>query len=87
MYRFNFSELNPENPIKVTGIGDPHLITVLETKNQDVSVGANGVAFNSKGELFVCNFGDAEVLKLDVDDKGKVTSTEVFAKGNGMVSV
>ena len=87
VYRFEISELNAKNPVQVTGIGDPHLITVFETKNKEVTVGANGVAFNSKGELFVCNFGDAEVLKMLVDKKGKVTSTEVFAKGDGMVSV
>jgi sugar lactone lactonase YvrE len=87
VYRFEISELNAENPVKVTGIGDPHLINVFETKNKEVTVGANGVAFNSKGELFVCNFGDAEVLKLLVDESGKVTSSEVFAFGNGMVSV
>ncbi len=87
VYRFELSELNPENPVKVTGIGDPHLIWVIETKNKEITVGANGLAFNSKGDLFVCNFGDAEVLKMLVDENGKVTSTEVFASGNGMISV
>jgi tRNA(Ser,Leu) C12 N-acetylase TAN1 len=87
VYRFNISELNPDKPVQVTGIGDPHLISVIETKNKEITVGANGLAFNSKGELFVCNFGDAEVLKVLVDESGKVTSTEVFAAGNGMVSV
>lgn len=87
VYRFELSKLNAENPIQVKGIGDPHLIKVIETQNKDVTVGANGLAFNSKGELFLCDFGDAEVLKILVDEKGKVTSTEIFASGNGMVSV
>ena len=87
VYRFDLAELNAESPIRVSGIGDPHLISVIETQNKEVAVGANGVAFNSKGELFVCNFGDAEVLKMAVDKNGKVTSTEVFASGNDMVSV
>lgn len=87
VYRFTFDELNPDNPIDVAGIGDPHLITVFDTKNKEAAVGANGVDVNSKGELFVCNFGDAEVLKMIVDDNGKVISSEVFASGDGMVSV
>lgn len=87
VYRFDLADLDAKNPVKVTGIGDPHLISVIETKNKDVTVGANGLAFNSKGELFVCNFGDAEVFKMIVDNSGKVTSTALFASGNGMVSV
>lgn len=87
VYRFTFDELDPENPIEVTGVGDSHLITVFETKNKDVTVGANGVDFNSKGELFVCNFGDSEVYKMIVDEDGEVASSEVFAAGDGMESV
>jgi len=87
VYRFDISELNSENPVKVTGIGDSHLIAVIETENKEVTVGANGVDFNSKGEMFLCDFGDAEVLKMIVDESGKVTSTEVFAIDDGMVSV
>ncbi len=87
IYRLELSELNPDNPVRVRGLGDPHLITVLETKNEALEVGANGIAFNSKGDLFVCNFGDAEVYKLKVDDQGVVTSKELFARGGGMESV
>ncbi|MCK4750233.1 MAG: SMP-30/gluconolactonase/LRE family protein, partial [Bacteroidales bacterium] len=86
VYRFHLDELNSEHPVQVTGIGDKHLISVMETKNEDHPVGANGLAFNSKGELFVCNFGDAEVIKYALDDEGNVTSHVVFAKGNGMLS-
>lgn len=86
VYRFDLSELNAENPVQVEGIGDPHLIAILETKSVDYPVGANGLAFSSRGELFVCNFGDAEVLKLKLDPDGNVISKEVFASGNGMLS-
>ncbi len=87
IYRFSLKELDSKNPITVKGIGDSHLITTFETKNEEYPVGANGVAFNSKGEMFVCNFGDAEVYKYIVDEDGKVASEELFASGNGMVSV
>ena len=87
IYRLELSALDPDNPLRVTGMDDPHLITVLETKSEAYKVGANGIAFNSKGDLFVCNFGDAEVYKLLVDDQGVVTSKELFARGGGMESV
>jgi hypothetical protein len=63
VYRLELSALDPDNPLRVRGLGDPHLITVLETKSEAYKVGAKGVAFNSKGDLFVCNFGDAEVIR------------------------
>ncbi|TKG97278.1 hypothetical protein EYV94_02285 [Puteibacter caeruleilacunae] len=87
VYSFTLAELNSESPIVVKGLGDSHLITSFVTKNEDHPVGANGVAFNSKGELFVCNFGDAQVLKFIVDDNAKVQSQEIFAQGGGMMSV
>jgi sugar lactone lactonase YvrE len=86
VYRFHLDELNPGEPVQVTGIGDKHLISVIETNSEDHPVGANGLVFNSDGELFVCNFGDAEVIKYALDEEGSVTSHEVFAKGDGMLS-
>jgi sugar lactone lactonase YvrE len=87
VYRFEIDELSAENPLQVTGMGDPHLITTIETHNEGHPVGANGVAFDSKGNLFLCNFGDAEVFKMTLDTSGKVITKEVFAKGQGMESV
>lgn len=85
VYRFTLAELAAGAPVKVTGVGDPHVIVTLETKNKDHAVGANGMNFDSKGNLFVCNFGDAELYKVTFDDKGEVSSTEVFASGSGMM--
>ncbi len=87
IYRFSVVELKSETPIVVGGINGPHLITFFETKNEEHPVGANGVAFNSKGEMFVCNFGDAEVYKYIISENGDVVSQELFASGNGMESV
>jgi sugar lactone lactonase YvrE len=49
-------------------------------------VGANGMGFDAAGNMFVCNFGDAELLKVTLDAKGKAARTVVFAKGQGMKS-
>ena len=86
VYRFKLSELNPSNPVKVTGLGDGHLIVKLETKNKDHPVGANGLDFDSAGNMYVCNFGDSEVVKVTFGASGDVASQHVLAKATNMES-
>jgi len=87
VYRFTLAELKAGQPVHLTGIGDPHLIFTLKTRNKDFPVGANGVAFDPRGNLYICNFGDVEIWKLILDANGKVTSSGVFAQGGGLESV
>jgi sugar lactone lactonase YvrE len=88
VYRFAISELNAAAPVQVTGLGDPHLILVVNTRNK-AARGANGIGFDSRGNLYVNNFGDSEVLRYTFDAKGTVASKEVFAnlKNKGALSV
>ena len=87
VYRFKISELNGRRPIKLLPGGrDEHLVTTLYTKNKDWQVGANGLVVDAEGNLFVCNFGDAEVIKVTLDESGKAVSQKVVAKGSGMQS-
>jgi sugar lactone lactonase YvrE len=87
VYRFKLSELNAAQPVRVTGLGDPHLIFTLKTKNPQHHVGANGIACDRKGNVYVCNFGDVEIWKLTFDATGKVKTSAVFAQGGGLESV
>lgn len=87
VYRFALAELNPAHPVHVTGKGDPHLIFTLQTRNPNQRIGANGIAFDTKGHLYVGNFGDVEIWKLTLDGGGKVLSSSAFAKGGGLESV
>ena len=87
VYRFTLDELTSGDTLKVTGPGDPHLILSFETRNPDHKVGANGLAFDSKGVLYVNNFGDAEVLKFVLNEQGQVVSQEVLCKAEGMLSL
>ncbi|HEY3324850.1 MAG TPA: SMP-30/gluconolactonase/LRE family protein [Planctomycetota bacterium] len=88
VYCFKISELKGDAPVKVTGLGDPHLVLKVLTQNKDdmYQVGANGLDFDSKGNMYVCNFGDAEVIKATVDKDGKVTDSKSLAKGQGLLS-
>ena len=82
-YRFAIKEFKG-GPIKVKGLEDPHLIAKLETKNKDHQVGSNGVAYDAKGNIFVCNFGDAEIWKTTFKKNGELRKSKVFSKCKGL---
>ncbi|MDR0535037.1 MAG: SMP-30/gluconolactonase/LRE family protein [Puniceicoccales bacterium] len=80
VYRFAIADLKAEAPVTVTGRGDPRLITAIQTENK-ARRGANGIDFDSKGRLYVNNFGDSEVRRLTFDSaNGPVSKSEIFAR-------
>ena len=86
VYRFRFSEFNGK-PIELRPGGiDEHLLVKFHTHSKDWRVGANGMGFDAEGNLYVCNFGDAALLRFTLDKNGAVTSRKVVAKGRGMKS-
>ena len=90
VFRFTLEELAALKKGEVVrvepGVGDKHLVITLETRNPAWPVGANGMCFNSRGEMFVCNFAEASIHKIVLDENGKVKSNVVFARGQGMES-
>ena len=86
VYRFKLAEFKGEPITLNPGKTDPHLIASFGTKSKEWPFGANGMGFNAKGDLFVCNFGDAQVLKITFDKNGNVATREIFAEGDGMMS-
>ena len=88
VYAFELSEFTGE-PVKLEPNGnDKHLVAKFTTERDDwrAGVGANGLAFDSKGNMYVCNFGEAGIIKYQLDAAGKVVSTKTLAKGDGMES-
>jgi len=88
VYRFRYSEFTGE-PVKVSvGGDDPHLIVKFTTTAEDwrATVGANGLGFDKDGNMYVCNFGEASILKFSFDENGKASAPTVIAKGQGMKS-
>ncbi len=67
---------------------DRHLVTTFVTEDENWwgTVGANGLAIAADGTIYVCNFGEASVVKIKLDNNGKVVSQKTIAKGNGMKS-
>jgi DNA-binding beta-propeller fold protein YncE len=87
VYRFRYDEFGSE-PIELKPAGkDAHLIVRLSTGNPDWRVGANGMGFDSKGNMYVCNFGEATIVRYTFDVSGAISGPEIFAAGQGMESV
>lgn len=88
VYRFKVSELDPAKPIKVTGVDHANFFLKVETDypNDLMKVGANGIDFDSKGNLYICNFGEASVLKATLKADGSVDEVSTLCKGQGLES-
>jgi sugar lactone lactonase YvrE len=63
-------------------MGDANLLATFVTENKYAQYGLDGIVFDSKGNLFVGNFGDGKIHKLTFDDKGNLTGILLFAKTN-----
>jgi sugar lactone lactonase YvrE len=86
VYRFKYSEFENKPVVLAADGKDEHLITSFMTNNPTWRVGANGMGFDSKGNMYVCNFGEASIIKYIFDTNGNILSGRVFAKGDGMES-
>jgi len=84
VYRFKIDDRH----VKVNNtLKDENLIATFETLNLDCQYGADGLAFDSKGNLLVGNFGDATIHKITFDKDGNVATNERFAKADCMKSI
>jgi sugar lactone lactonase YvrE len=81
--RFRIGETNVHltNPLK----NDPHIITTYTSKLDLWRFGADGICFDSSGNLLVGLFGEGEIWKATFDRDGNVTSNTLFAKAPGML--
>lgn len=84
VYRFKLDDRN----VKVkNSLDDENLLLTIETRNPDCQYGADGLVFDSRGNLYVGNFGDGTLHKITFDPAGNVASSEIFAKDECMKSV
>jgi len=84
VYRIPLSEegLELKRPLEK----EPHLIATIKTYNEKVGFGADGMAFDSKGNLYIGNFADGTVHKVAFDADGKPQPAILFAKADFMKS-
>ena len=68
---------------------DPHCIATIVSHNEKIGFGADGLTFDSQGNLYVGNFADGTLHKIEFDDKGNVKTPSpapVWAKAPFMKS-
>jgi len=84
VYRFKLDDRS----VKVNNtLEDENLLVTFKTLNPGVQYGADGLVFDSRGNLFVGNFGDGTIHKITFDAAGNVASNTVFAQNECMKSV
>lgn len=77
VYRFDLDDQG----VKVTNtLKDANCLVAFKTYNKACQYGLDGLVFNSRGDLFVGNFGDGTLHKISFDRAGNVSSNTVFAK-------
>lgn len=77
VYRFSAEEKN----VHVTNtLADPNIFATFVTQNPDCQYGADGIAFDREGNLYVGNFGDGAVYRITFDEDGGLKENRVFAQ-------
>jgi hypothetical protein len=84
VFRFKLGEegLTLKSPLQA----DPHLLTTLKTYHKTIPFGADGIAFDSHGVMFVGNFADGTMHQIMLGKDGQVISNAIFAKAPFMKS-
>ncbi len=82
IFRFKIGEegIELKSPVE----SDPHLIARIESHHPTIGFGADGLCFDSKGNLYCGNFADGTIHKITFDGQGEVTSNEIWVKTDKM---
>lgn len=75
LWRIPLAEMN-QGTVKLAAQNDPHKIatfTTVPNERQDTA-GADGLAMDSRGNVYTGNFGDGVIFKITFDEKGAATS-------------
>ena len=68
---------------------DPHLIATIETLNEKIPFGADGLTFDGQGNLYIANFADGTIHKVEFDEQGNPKDSKpspIWAKADFMKS-
>ena len=77
VYRF---KLDDENVKVANTRNDANMLIEFKTYNRDCQYGVDGLVFDSKGNLFVGNFGDGSLHRIRMDTHGNLLGKDLFAK-------
>jgi sugar lactone lactonase YvrE len=65
---------------------DPHLLVTTETKNVAIGFGADGLTFDSRGNLYIADFADGVIRRVTFDREMQPSKPRMFAKAPFMKS-
>ncbi|MHC4120178.1 MAG: SMP-30/gluconolactonase/LRE family protein [Planctomycetota bacterium] len=82
IFRFKIGEEGVQ--LKTPLESDPHLIAEIKSFNAAVGYGADGLCFDSQGNLYCGNFADGSIHKITFDAQGEVASNEIWLKSPKM---
>ena len=87
VFRFSMKEL-AQGPIKLAEdvTKDQHFLDIVTCHDKELPLGADGLCFDKKGNLYIGNFADGTVHQFQFDAQGKVASNKVFARAAFMKS-
>ena len=64
---------------------DSSIFAVFHTRNRQCVYGVDGIEIDSKGNLYVGNYGDAEVWKIRLDENGNLIDRELYARNEAVM--
>ena len=76
LYMFSASDRN----VRVSNTVDDAQLVFRDVTAGRIKVGLNGVAVDSKGAIYVGNYGAGRVWKLTPGEDGRIAKSEVFVK-------
>ncbi|MFW5693299.1 MAG: hypothetical protein ACOCWL_03695, partial [Thermoguttaceae bacterium] len=87
VFRFPLEEAKKET-IRATQPleDDPHCIAQIESQNAAMGFGADGLTMDNDGNLYVGNFADGTIHKIEFDADGAPQPPTIFAKAPFMKS-
>ncbi|MHC4569696.1 MAG: SMP-30/gluconolactonase/LRE family protein, partial [Planctomycetota bacterium] len=82
IFRFKIGDegIELKSPVE----SDPHLIARITSHHPTIGFGADGLCFDSKGNLYCGNFADGTIHKITFDAQGEVASNEIWLKSPKM---
>ncbi len=77
VYRF---PLDAEGIHIINTLEDPYIFATFITRNKKCVYGVDGIEIDQKNNLYIGNYGDAEIEKFVLDEKGDLKERSLYAK-------
>lgn len=86
VYKFSLDEFTNGTIQLKPNATDPHLIATFTTipNHRNDAAGADGLTFDSRGNLYASMFGDGAMYKITFNDDGTVKSNDLFVRDDDM---